>query len=98
MKKSQFTPEQITFALRQAVSGTPILEVCRKMGIAEQTFYKAFNGRLRKECLNESWFLSMEDARDKVEAWRKEYNGNRPHGALGNLAPEEFVLVSGRTK
>ena len=40
MKKSQYTPEQITFSLRQAESGTPIEEVCRKMGIAEQTFYR----------------------------------------------------------
>ena len=40
MKKSQYTPEQITFVLRQAESGTPIEEVCRKMGIAEQTFYR----------------------------------------------------------
>ena len=40
MKKSQFTPEQITFALRQAESGTPVPEVCRKMGISEQTFYR----------------------------------------------------------
>jgi putative transposase len=40
MKKSQFTAEQITFALRQAESGTPATEVCRKMGITEQTFYR----------------------------------------------------------
>jgi putative transposase len=40
MKKSQFTPEQITFALRQAESGAPIPEVCRKMGISDQTFYR----------------------------------------------------------
>ena len=40
MKKSQFTPEQIAFALRQAESGTPVLEVCRKMGISEQTLYR----------------------------------------------------------
>ena len=40
MKKSQFTPEQIAFALRQAESGTPVSEVCRKMGITEQTFYR----------------------------------------------------------
>ena len=40
MKKSQFTPEQITFALRQAESGTPAEEVCRKMGISDQTFYR----------------------------------------------------------
>lgn len=40
MKKSQYTAEQITFALRQAESGTPVSEVCRKMGISEQTFYR----------------------------------------------------------
>ena len=40
MKKSQYTAEQIAFALRQAESGTPVPEVCRKMGIAEQTFYR----------------------------------------------------------
>ena len=39
MKSSRYTPEQVTFAMRQAESGTPVPEVCRKMGIAEQTFY-----------------------------------------------------------
>jgi putative transposase len=40
MKKSQYTAEQIAFALRQAETGTPVPEVCRKMGISEQTFYR----------------------------------------------------------
>ena len=40
IKKSQYTAEQIAFALRQAESGTPAPEVCRKMGISEQTFYR----------------------------------------------------------
>jgi len=40
MKKSKFTGEQIAFALRQAVVGTPVAEVCRKMGISEATFYR----------------------------------------------------------
>ena len=40
MKSSLYTAEQIAFALRQAESGAPVLEVCRKMGIAEQTFYR----------------------------------------------------------
>jgi len=39
MKKSRYTEEQIAFALRQAETGTPVAEVIRKMGIAEQTFY-----------------------------------------------------------
>ena len=40
MKKSRYTPEQVAFAMRQAESGTPVPEVCRKMGIVEQTFYR----------------------------------------------------------
>jgi putative transposase len=40
MRKSTFTEEQIAYALRQAESGTPILEVCRKLGISAQTFYR----------------------------------------------------------
>ena len=49
---------------------------------------EAFNSRLRAECLNASWFLSLADARDRnQEAWRREYNNERPHGSLGNLTP-----------
>ena len=40
MKKSKFTEEQIAYALRQVESGTPILDVCRKLGVSEQTFYR----------------------------------------------------------
>ena len=40
MKKSRFSEEQIAFALRQAEGGTPIVEVCRKMGVSEQTFFR----------------------------------------------------------
>ena len=61
----------------------------------DNALIEAFNGRLREECLNQSWFLSLEDAREKVEAWRQEYNSTRPHRALGNLAPEEFVETIG---
>jgi putative transposase len=40
MKKSRFSEEQIAFAMRQAETGTPIVEVCRKMGVSEQTFFR----------------------------------------------------------
>ncbi|MBX3317170.1 MAG: IS3 family transposase [Phycisphaeraceae bacterium] len=58
---------------------------------------EAFNGRLRAECLNENWFMSLDDARSKVEAWRRHYNEERPHSALGNLAPREFAASTGQT-
>ena len=57
---------------------------------------EAFNGRLRAECLNENWFMSLADAKEKVGAWRMHYNTERPHSALGSLAPEEFAASSGQ--
>jgi putative transposase len=46
-----------------------------------------FNGRLRAECLNQHWFLTLADAAEKLEAWRRYYNEERPHGAIGNKVP-----------
>lgn len=40
MKRKRFTEEQISYTLRQAENGTPVTEVCRKLGISEQTFYR----------------------------------------------------------
>jgi putative transposase len=54
----------------------------------------AFNGRFREECLNESWFLSIEDAQEKVEEWRQHYDRERPHGSLGSVPPLEFAGIS----
>ena len=53
-------------------------------------YIESFNGKLRDECLNEHWFLSLYDAREKIEAWRMEYNRERPHSSLQNMTPEEF--------
>ncbi len=52
---------------------------------------EAFNGRLRAECLNASWFLSSADARGRIEQWRRDYNEERPHSALGSLTPRAFA-------
>jgi putative transposase len=52
---------------------------------------ESFNGSFRDECLNVSWFLSLEDAQEKIEKWRRDYNEFRPHGSLGDLTPRQFV-------
>lgn len=52
---------------------------------------ESFNSRFRQECLNQHWFLSLEDAKVKIEVWKRVYNSQRPHSALGNLTPEEFA-------
>ena len=59
---------------------------------------ESFNARLRLELLNASWFLSMADARERTEAWRREYNEERPHSALGDLTPREFIKEAGAAR
>jgi len=53
---------------------------------------ESFNARFRLECLNEHWFLTLEDAERKIEAWRRDYNEQRPHSSLGNVPPAKFAL------
>ena len=53
----------------------------------DNAFIEAFNGRFRAECLNAHWFLSLADAQKKLEDWRKYYNEERPHGAIGQKTP-----------
>jgi putative transposase len=53
-------------------------------------FVESFIGRLRDECLNETLFGSLPQARAVLDSWRSDYNGARPHSALANRKPEEF--------
>ena len=57
----------------------------------ENAFIESFNGKFRSECLDENWFLSLEDIRRTIEEWRLDYNEHRPHTLLGNLTPREFA-------
>ena len=52
---------------------------------------ESFNGKFRDECLNENWFRSVPEARQKIEAWRWQYNHLRPHSSLQNKTPNEFA-------
>ena len=61
----------------------------------ENAFIESFNGKFRDECLNEHWFLSLAEAREKIAAWRRDYNQVRPHSALGYQTPEEFAAQAG---
>lgn len=55
---------------------------------------EGFNSRLRDECLNEHWFLTLRDAQDIIEGYRCQYNGDRPHSSLNNQTPREFANKS----
>ena len=85
-------PEFVSKALDQWAYWNKVkLDFSRPGKPTDNAFIESFNGRLRAECLNGNWFLSLEDARSTFEAWRRDYNEERPHGSLGNLAPNEFV-------
>jgi len=59
----------------------------------DNPFIEAFNGRLRQECLDQQWFFSLEEARNCLEDWRRDYNTIRPHTALGNQTPAAFTTA-----
>lgn len=52
---------------------------------------ESFNGKFRDECLSLEWFRNRTDARIVIEAWRRHYNGVRPHSSLGQRTPAEFI-------
>lgn len=60
----------------------------------QNAYVKSFNGRLRDECLNEHWFMSLGQARETIENWRLDCNAVRPHSALGDVPPEEFEQLT----
>jgi len=70
-----------------------VLDFSRPGKPTDNAFIESFNGKFRAECLNAHWFLSLDDARAKMEEWRKDYNEVRPHSAIGNKPP--ISLMSG---
>jgi putative transposase len=61
----------------------------------ENGYIESFHGKFREECLNEHWFLTLDDARETIEDWRLDYNQVRPHSSLGYRTPEEFRYAMG---
>ena len=59
---------------------------------SQNAFVEAFNSIFRDQCLNENWFLTLEDARQTISTWRTTYNQIRPHGSLEGKTPEEYRL------
>jgi len=85
-------PEFVSQALdRWAEWRGVTLDFIRPGHPVENCFIESFNGRLRDECLNVHHFRTLDDARTVIEAWRTEYNTERPHGSLGWRTPERFA-------
>ncbi|HEY1017300.1 MAG TPA: IS3 family transposase [Herpetosiphonaceae bacterium] len=84
-------PEFISQALDTWAAGRGItLDFTRPGKPTDNGHSESFNGKFRDECLNQHWFLTLDDARRLIEAWRVDYNSVRPHSALGNLTPQAY--------
>lgn len=59
----------------------------------QNAFIESFNGRLRHECLNQHYFICLDEARQIIANWLDEYNSFRPHGSLNDLTPDEFIRL-----
>lgn len=57
----------------------------------QNAFVESFNGKFRDSCLNQYWFMTLNDARERIENWRREYNEVQPHSALGYQPPSVFA-------
>jgi putative transposase len=68
-----------------------VLDFSRPGKPTDNAYIESFNGSFRDECLNTHWFLSLDDAREKIETWRRDYNEFRPHSALDNMTPDEYM-------
>lgn len=83
---SEFTSKDFD---RWAQTNKVTLDFSRPGKPTDNPFIESFNGSFRDECLNTSWFMSLQDAIEKIEDWRIEYNGFRPHSSLNGKTPEE---------
>ena len=78
-----------------------VLKWCQETGVEwhyiapgkpmQNGFVESFNGSFRDECLNETLFSSLPQAREQIIKWKEDYNAERPHSSLGNITPNEFA-------
>jgi len=76
---------------RWAYENKVVLDFSRPGKPTDNPYIESFNGKFRDEFLSVNWFLDLDDARQKIEAWRREYNEVRPHYSLSYLTPMDFI-------
>ena len=104
--ESRGKPERILSDNGTEFTSTTVLKWCQEKGIRwdyiqpgkpyQNGYIESFNGKLRDECLNENLFTSVQQAKKLVEAWREEYNEQRPHSSLGGKTPNEKARGEGK--
>jgi len=85
---SQFTSKE--FDLWAYANGIT-LDFSRPGKPTDNAYVESFNATVRLECLGRHWFLDLDDAREKIEEWRTEYNEVRPHSAIGDRTPMSLI-------
>ena len=99
--KQRVRPQTIVSDNGTEMTSTAVLKWCQNTGIEwhyiapgkpqQNGFIESFNGSFRDECLNETLFSSLAQARQDITEWKEDYNSQRPHSSLGNITPNEFV-------
>jgi len=94
-------PDTIVSDNGTELTSMAVLKWCQETGVEwhyiqpgkpmQNAFVESFNGSFRDECLNETLFTSLAEARSKIKEWKDDYNQNRPHSSLGNLTPNEYA-------
>lgn len=100
--KRRGKPNTIVSDNRTEPTSMAVLKWCQDTGInwhyiqrgkpMQNAFVESFNGSFREECLNETPFTTLREAKIIIQKWKEDYNLNRPHSSLGNLTPNEFAL------
>jgi putative transposase len=80
-----------------AYANSIVVDFSRPGKPTDNAFIESFNGRVRQELLNASWFATLAQARRAARAWHRDYNENRPHRSLGNRTPAEFAALAADT-
>ena len=78
-----------------AYANNATLDFSRPGKPTDNAYIESFNGKFCAECLNQHWFLTLDDARQKMEDWRRGYNEVRPHSSIGNMPPISLMNGSG---
>ena len=101
LAETRWLPEVITVDNGPKFAGKALDEWAYRRGIklnfirlgkpVENAFAESFNERLRDECLNINWFMSIKHAREVIEIWRQDYNEVRPHSSLEGRSPKEYA-------
>jgi putative transposase len=97
-------PDMIVSDNGTELTSMAVLRWCPKTGVdwhyiapgkpMQNAFVESFNGSFRDECLNDTLFSTLVEARHAIRSWKEDYNHQRPHSALGNMTPAEFAIKS----